>query len=264
MVTQPGREALAARAIQDFRAQTWSNKQLVIVADGWPQQRAMRVWVDDLLRYSIPGKHNLGSLRNISLDLAKTCRADFICQWDDDDRYHPERLSIQVEPIIDNQFFASCLTDQFYAFQEKNKPLRMYWIDWYRRRPRFSSILIPGTIMVNGRLPHHCRYPEVGNKAIMGEDGAFLQEVANYPVAPISGKGWCYIRFCHGKNTWPTRRFISNAQWLCRDLHEMENEFGKDLERLQEYDPPLPQPIEFVVQGEIVYHPAASDGVGVG
>ena len=37
---------------------------------------------------------SLGAARNLTVD---TARGAYVCQWDDDDLYHPERLRIQYE-----------------------------------------------------------------------------------------------------------------------------------------------------------------------
>src|SRR5580692_5125825 len=73
MVTQPGREAFAARAAADFRAQSCPDKELVVVVDP---------------RDGTP----LGELRNVALARA---RGDVVAIWDDDDRSARGRLAAQ-------------------------------------------------------------------------------------------------------------------------------------------------------------------------
>jgi hypothetical protein len=76
MVTSGRREALRIGAVTDWKKQTWPHRELVVV-------------VDD-------GDTPLGALRQASIEDA---RGEYICQWDDDDRYAPERIEAQLEAI---------------------------------------------------------------------------------------------------------------------------------------------------------------------
>src|SRR5262245_57789486 len=92
MVTR-NRAKLARRAIACFQAQTWANKELVIVDDGdedyapvlAPYRRDLHI-----VYHRLPPDpaRTLGAARNISLELAS---GDYCAQWDDDEWYHPER-----------------------------------------------------------------------------------------------------------------------------------------------------------------------------
>ena len=86
MVTQRGREEFARNAVAKFEAQTYDNKELVIV-----QQET----------YLPPGilegeKVILGELRNEAVRRAK---GQIVIQWDDDDLYGSQRIEKQIEGI---------------------------------------------------------------------------------------------------------------------------------------------------------------------
>src|ERR1700722_20997412 len=95
MVTQPSRLALAKLAIDDFLRQTHDERELVITHDGDDACDAALRAIAAHASIRLVREHSgatLGTLRNVAVD---ACRGDFVCQWDDDDRYHPQRLALQ-------------------------------------------------------------------------------------------------------------------------------------------------------------------------
>src|SRR5688500_18065174 len=102
-VTRAERWPLLRQAIADFARQTHAESELVIVYTGDIYNgsggfaTALR---DEIARYGDaigarvrclqePADLPLGALRNRALAHA---RGEFVCQWDDDDRCHPQRL----------------------------------------------------------------------------------------------------------------------------------------------------------------------------
>jgi glycosyltransferase involved in cell wall biosynthesis len=201
MVTRD-RLALAKRSIRCFAAQTYPNRELVIVTDGEPE------FGEELLRHAkelgiehcrlIPAPHGapLGQLRNMSLDAAA---GDLVCQWDDDDANHPDRLAVQAQALFCEGARVAFFTDHLQYLEEKKLLL---WIDWTAggliadQRQFF-----PGSLMMF-RDPRF-RYPESGSYARRGEDSVLLDQlVRNLPVARVSGMGHLYLYQFHGANTY--------------------------------------------------------------
>lgn len=232
MVTQPGREALADAAIDDFMAQSWPDRELVIVTDGhaddmheaWLERR--HIWLLEDVHWpefagvsvvvARPPRGTLGALRNRALAVAT---GDAFLQWDDDDRYHRDRIELQASALrADPRVAGTCLTAQLYHFVAERA---VYWVDWHNRRPRFKAVRIPGTLCVRASVVRDAglRYPEAGPSASQGEDGAFLADVAGCGRVDELDPGiaWCYLRQYHGGNTWGRARFASNARWLGLD-----------------------------------------------
>ena len=81
------RPEFAARAVRCFRAQTYFNKQLVIVDNGISRF----VSAEFLQIQTIPA--SIGKLRNLACE---STDADIIIHYDDDDYSHPNRLAEQV------------------------------------------------------------------------------------------------------------------------------------------------------------------------
>ena len=129
MVTHD-RLSLARRAIRCFADQTYPERELVIVTDGdLRYRRALARYVDHLglqtVRFVYPDSDRLalGQLRNIALDAA---HGDVICQWDDDDCYHPERLAVQFAHMRDSNARACFLTDHLHLLEKQIAP----WFGW--------------------------------------------------------------------------------------------------------------------------------------
>ncbi|WP_329253292.1 glycosyltransferase [Actinoallomurus sp. NBC_01490] len=100
MVTKD-RPSFAERAIRCFLAQTYPNKELVVVDDG--ASDALEVHVRGLGDARIhfhrlpPEGRPLGELRNIAVEYAT---GTYVCQWDDDDLYDPERVEVQMTALL--------------------------------------------------------------------------------------------------------------------------------------------------------------------
>lgn len=100
MVTKD-RPSFAERAIRCFLAQTYPNKELVVVDDGPSDalEQHIRGLGDERIRFHRlpPDGRTLGELRNIAVDRAT---GTYVCQWDDDDLYDPERLEAQMAAVL--------------------------------------------------------------------------------------------------------------------------------------------------------------------
>src|SRR5512135_2995391 len=88
------------RAVADYCRQSHPRRELVIVQSGGDAaaRADLLIHVETLGRSDIrvfdePESASLGALRNRAGALA---RGNVLCQWDDDDMYHPDRLSAQL------------------------------------------------------------------------------------------------------------------------------------------------------------------------
>jgi glycosyltransferase involved in cell wall biosynthesis len=196
------RLSLAKRAISSFAAQSYPRKELIIVTDGEERfRRSLERYVSALALdgvrfvYPGPGRLSLGRLRNMSMDAAA---GDVVCQWDDDDCSHPDRLMRQAEELIRNDAGACLFTDHLHFIEEKSV---LCWVDWSRGETVSGATqLAPGTLMM--RRDPRFRYPEEGLQARQGEDSALLDTVYRaIKVAHLRGAGYLYLYQYHGRNT---------------------------------------------------------------
>lgn len=232
MVTQPGREHLAAEAIADFQAQTWpdpEDRELVIVTDGGSEHvlallDARGADAVGTFRVSRLTPRPLGALRNAAIASA---RGEVLVQWDDDDRYAPNRLECQARPLIedDNQI-VSVLTSQLMALPSTSADhdFDLHVVDWCRKGQGAYASWIPGTIAFHRARVGPIRYPESGARAARGEDDVFLAAATigrEHQVRSIDDP-LLYLRCYHGANTWSLKHYRANADRLSRPLSEWD------------------------------------------
>jgi glycosyltransferase involved in cell wall biosynthesis len=142
-------------------------------------------------------------LRNLSVSRAS---GDILCQWDDDDLPHPERIARQLDAMADA--VAVYLSDVWQWFPATRE---LFWTT-YRRLPHACH---PGTGMF--RAAHAPRYPELPR----GEDtAACLDLMSRHRVALIEGTPDLFVYVSHGANTWAQdhHRMLARELGLSRGL----------------------------------------------
>ncbi len=182
LMTTYDRLSLAKHAILSFAAQTYPEKELIVVSDGPARFRgSLARYVAALgiarVRFVDAGSRTaltLGRLRNLSVDAAA---GEIVCQWDDDDYSHPERLQLQADELIRADAGACFLTDHLQFIDEQGA---LYWVDWRLARAESGmDHLAPGTMMM--RRDPRFRYPEDGPFGAAGRGlGAARQHLARH------------------------------------------------------------------------------------
>ena len=99
MVTRD-RPALAARAVECFLAQSYPNRELVVIDGGESDQLQQGFEAINYPPIKAHREHqagrSMGELRNLAV---KKASGRYLCIWDDDDLYDPDRLSVQMGAI---------------------------------------------------------------------------------------------------------------------------------------------------------------------
>jgi glycosyltransferase involved in cell wall biosynthesis len=232
-VTQEGRLEGFARVLADFQAQSAAEKELVVVHNG---AAAFHDGVSALVAQGpdapvrvmrVPGNPTLGALRNIAVDEA---HGEYVCQWDDDDRYHPLRLEAQLDALLSDKADFSYLSDVIHLFADTREA---YWDDWFEQP--WPINVMPATLF--GRRNLMARYPEIPR----GEDSelsdALLRQGRTF--ARMREHGYLYVYIYHGRNTFDLvhHAMISRS----RRFHGARLRRLEPLlrARLAEYSPPL-------------------------
>ncbi|MEU8872609.1 glycosyltransferase [Streptomyces javensis] len=191
MVTKD-RPPLAERAIRCFLAQTYTRAELVVVDDGADDslEEHIRTLADPRIRlHRLPPEgRTLGELRNIAVDLAT---GEYVCQWDDDDLYDPERLEIQLAAVLGLDATACFLARE-----------RLWWPA--RRKLAFSGVRVwEGSMLcAKDALP---RYPERRS----GEDSPVAEAVVRGGRTVSLDAPELYTYVFHGANTFDEPHFTS-------------------------------------------------------
>jgi glycosyltransferase involved in cell wall biosynthesis len=98
--TMPSRREWLPKAIACFKAQTYPEKELLILADGFDGITAWAAEIQTpdcrMITISVPPGMSIGAKRNLGAELAK---GEFIANLDDDDHSHPHRLADQVSRL---------------------------------------------------------------------------------------------------------------------------------------------------------------------
>jgi glycosyltransferase involved in cell wall biosynthesis len=237
-ITRGDRPGLLSEAVSDFVRQTFADRELVILHDGDEAAHARvgaivaaHAGASIRIERTLPGPR-LGELRNIAIARA---RGEWICQWDDDDRYHPERLRLQWEHARSEQAAVNYLVDQLHWFQPDSL---LFWDDWSGEP--YPMNVIQGTILARREVMPP--YPDIAK----GEDtlqthALFRAEASKaFRVSRLRGPGWCYIYRYHGNNVWQAahHRAISAMKHL--DPPQLLARLGLLRDRLNDYQPRLP------------------------
>jgi glycosyltransferase involved in cell wall biosynthesis len=230
MITLPVPERFehVKKSINAFCNQTHPNKELIIVVDPEPVsvRETLAKYVDGLERSDIrilvsPEKLKLGQLRNMSVDSAQ---GDVVCQWDDDDLYHPQRLECQLSALLEGDHEAVYLRDVMQYFPTERT---LYWTNWQFTEAGGH----PGTLMA--RRSASIRYPVEGAVASLGEDlRVALQLRERGRVCFLGGMPHLFVYVSHGSNSWDGghhRMLISELAISQGLLKRRENEIRKGL-----------------------------------
>ncbi len=210
MVTR-GRIVPARFAIDCYQRQSWPNRELVIVCGAADSELPLFLarLGDPTIRYVTAPPGALGELRNVSVEAA---RGTLLCQWDDDDLYHPERLEFQYGQLVAGRAAA-----HFFS------RLLMWWPE--QRRLAISSRRMWEGSMLCRRLALG-DYPPIARR----EDTQAvkdLREHGNRIVYTDQPFAYCYV--IHGDNT-------SGSRHLAKLFSKATETYGPD-----EYDDRLEQ-----------------------
>jgi glycosyltransferase involved in cell wall biosynthesis len=232
-VTQPGRLDQLAHSVRCFSLQTWADREMVIVhdggdafdqslhglLDGHPGERFRVIRAD--------GGLSLGELRNLSV---RSAEGELVCQWDDDDLYHPERLAAQHRRLLEADSDFCFFTDQLHWFQNTGE---FFWDDWDVER--YPMNLIQGTLL--GRRDMMPDYPAQAR----GEDTPLLQTLyrRGARLTDLAGRGYLYIYTYSGNNAWDLRHHGAISYWKRLGKEALEARRDRLARYLGDYGLPL-------------------------
>lgn len=206
-------------AIACYRAQTYPNRELIVVCDN--PHNEVGPWIatlnDPSIRYVLTDKAVLGALRNLSVEKAE---GTLLCQWDDDDLYHPNRLAYQQRALAKTGMEAHFLSQ---------------WTMWWPRRRLLA--LSPERLWEGSMLVYRDiipKYPEI----VRGEDTPVLLGLAERKRLAASKAPHLYCYIVHGGNSWNVAHFkalFGSAPGLVRP-----ERYDDQLERLAKTFPVKP------------------------
>jgi glycosyltransferase involved in cell wall biosynthesis len=186
MVTR-GNVALVASAFACFRAQTWHNKELVVVCDNVTAELRALLDSDARVRLiEVTQKLALGDLRNLSVASSK---GTYVCQWDDDDLYDPRRIAVQMGLIMSANVMAVFLSR---------------WLIWW---PARDVLALSGRRQWEGSMLAHRSVISVYPSMSRGEDSQIARLIADYHPTVLVDCPQMYCYRVTGENTFDASHF---------------------------------------------------------
>lgn len=190
------RRAFIPKALEYFLRQDYERKELLVLDDGEDKVEDL-IPPDPRIRYLRLDKHlSLGAKRNRACELAK---GDLIAHWDDDDWHARERLSCQVETLLQEDADV-CGMRQLLFVELETKEV---WLYSYPSTQR--SWVAGGSMVYKRSFWQRNPFPEIQ----VGEDTRFLwNQKARVAIIPRLD---LYVASIHDKNT--SRRNCRGAFW---------------------------------------------------
>jgi glycosyltransferase involved in cell wall biosynthesis len=192
-----GRTHHVERALRCFLAQTYANKELIVVHESLDDE-ARRLLEGaagqgvSLVHVPPEPKRPLGELRNISVSAA---RGKYICGWDDDDWYSPRRIEAQLRHLLASQADA-CVLNRWLVLDETRGNAYVS-----ERGGWQGSLTCPRELPA---LQHG--YPPLARD----EDRILVDQIAKRHRLVVLDRPELYVYTFHGDNTWPPGHF----QWI--------------------------------------------------
>lgn len=218
------RPKLLRGAIQSYVNQTYINKSLLIVSQSLPEiNKLIKKQIDESNRSDIS---LIAVNRDLTLGELRTCGAyeasgDIVCQWDDDDLYHPKRLSTQYAALIKNEAILSAYGSHLHFYKNDRE---LYYIDWSTEPGEDWRRCLTGSMMFFKKIGNQYlgivdNFP--ATKETHGvEDLKFIQKsFLEYPYV-IVPQGYQYVYIYHGGN-------VSGKEHHC-DFTESKYVFTKE------------------------------------
>ena len=202
-------------AVECFQRQSYPNRELIVVLDD-PESGLisyLETLNDDRIRLILlpKEKRTLGALRNISIAHA---RGEYICQWDDDDLYDPDRIGIQLSALLASKTAACFL---------------WRWTLW---RPADRKLGISAARLWEGSMLAHKAlvpdYPSIPR----GEDTEMVAVLRERECLLSLDAPDLYVYIRHGNNTFDQQHFFqifhsSRRRWINTEYGEKLSQFSE-------------------------------------
>lgn len=190
-------------SIELFLAQTWANKELIILDDSEPDKQLPKIFDNRIKHVRLYDKMLLGWKHDMGVGLSM---GEYIVHWDDDDWYSKARLEKQVAALQENQADVCGFKGDLLLFTSgkwgRVKGKESELSDWAGNAGLAYSkySFMDGTAMYRRRvLREILRYGwhPVSSKVL------FLNEIVNRGMKHVdmqNGNDFVYIR--HDDNAW--------------------------------------------------------------
>jgi glycosyltransferase involved in cell wall biosynthesis len=205
------RPSFVALALANFEAQSYPNKELIVVDDGTLPVEASLRGRDDVRYHRLRRRARIGDKRNVGNSLA---RGEIVCLWDDDDWYSPERVRYQTLPILYGEADLTAIKSAFLL----SLPTGEVWsASDALLGSMFEGGVAGGTLAYRRAVARRVRYPSTS----LGEDASLIRRALaeGFRLTRLDNGGhFVYMR--HDRNTWgfEAGKFIDPVGWRLTSL----------------------------------------------
>lgn len=199
MPTRDRREFIPA-AVACFEAQTYPNKELIVVDNG----DSIRDLLPDRATYLHVGKEKLstGEMRNKACELA---RGPICCHWDDDDYSHPERIREQMKLMTGMPVAVTGYNTMFFIEESERKAWLYRNLDLYALG---TSLMYRRDYWRGGKFP---------DKNV-AEDSAFIERAQERRSMAVRNADDRMVARVHGGNTCDKKQYMTEPMWTPVDF----------------------------------------------
>jgi glycosyltransferase involved in cell wall biosynthesis len=209
----PERFEMLKKSITSYRSQSFKDRELVVIVGSSKSSKCLSREVtariaDQIFEFieqlndptiravNVDGDRTLGELRNISVSHAF---GEIICQWDDDDIYHPNRLSDQLDFLQSTNSDANILSEVLMLLSKSSS---IFYTNWSNTPFKGFS----GSLMCKkNSMP---KYPECGENSMLGEDSYIIERLLSLGRLEIlRNKAYLITYVAHGENSWSPEFF---------------------------------------------------------
>ena len=113
------RRLFVPQAIKYFLRQDYPHKELIIVDDGADKVEDLIPAHEQIKYLRLEHRASIGAKRNLAVGQS---RGEIVVHWDDDDWYAENRISVQVQPLLEERAEVSGLYATFIALSERMPP----------------------------------------------------------------------------------------------------------------------------------------------
>lgn len=178
------------RAIVNFEQQSYPNKELVV---SYPSHDLdTKKLMDRILKIShlkivILCRESDGSLGRIRNQAVAAAHGSYICTWDDDDWYHPERLKHQMALLQNSKLiYQACVLREIILYDRNHKTAFLS-----------AAYNWSGTLLCKKDLV--VQYPYQDTNRL--EDSPLIEHLETQKLLlPIKGSYYLYVYIYHGSN----------------------------------------------------------------
>ena len=206
------RRGFVPQAIRHFQAQTYANRELIVVDDGSDGVADLMPPLPHVRYIRQERRMTLGAKRNLACEAA---RGEIILHWDDDDWIAPWRIAYQVEQLLRERADLCGLNTLYFYEPAADRAWQYVYAD--AARPWLAG----GTLCYSKTFWRSHRFPQIN----IGEDTRFVWSERGARLIALPNSQF-YVALVHPANTSPKR--ITDQRWRSCSTSTVRELIGED------------------------------------